>query len=72
MIDRQHLPIVVFLDIADGVQQLLRFGQVADTWVIVHVLERIDLERPSLLAADETARFVRRIGLRLGNQAFEL
>ncbi len=72
VINGQYFPLVVFLDIANRVQELLRVGEVANARIVVHVLERIDLQCASILAADQAAGFIRRIGACLRDELFEL
>ncbi len=72
MVDREHLPIVVLLDVANRVEQVLRIGEIADPRVLVYILERIDLEAPAILAADQPAGLVRGIGARLRDQLLDL
>jgi hypothetical protein len=61
-----------FLDIADRVEKLLWIGQVAHARVVIHVLERVDLEGAPVFTADQTARFVRRLAARLRDELLDL
>jgi hypothetical protein len=61
-----------FLDIADRVEKLLWIGQVANARIVIHVLERVDLECAPVFTADQTARFVRRVAAGLRDELLDL
>ncbi len=72
MIDRQKIPAVRLFDVAHGVQQFPRVGQVAHARVVVDVLERIHLDGAPREAADYPAGLVRGLPPGLGDQLFQL
>lgn len=72
MINREHIPTVGFLNIADRVKQLLRVRHITDARVLVHIRQGIDLKGAPPLTADETAHFVRRLTARLCDQLLDL
>ncbi len=67
--DRQMVP-AVLVNVAQRVQEPLRLAVVTDPRLRVDVGDGIDPQRPSLFAADDTARLARRVGARERDELF--
>jgi len=67
MVDGEVLPAVV-LDFAQRAQEFVRIGIVARARFGIDILQRQKLERATFFAADDAARFIRRVAPRLGDE----
>jgi len=67
MVDGEVLPAVV-LDFAQRAQEFVRIGIVARARFGIDILQRQNLERATFFAADDAARFIRRVAPRLGDE----
>ncbi len=71
MVDRQHIP-AFLVDLLQRVQLLLWVAEVAYLRLVVHVFERVNLERLAVFAANNAAGFLGCICARQCNQLLEL
>ena len=71
MVDRQHIP-AFLVDLLQRVQLLLWVAEVAYLRLVIHIFERVNLERSAVFAADNAACFLRCIRARQCNQLLEL
>lgn len=71
MINREYVPAVV-IHLAQRVQLLLWLAEITDVRLVVHIFQRINLERATFFAADDAARFQRRIPPRRCDQLLQL
>ena len=71
MVYGEHVP-AVLVDLLQRVQLLLRVAEVAYLRLVVHILERVNSERLTVLAADNPTCLLRCIRARQGNQLLEL
>ncbi len=71
VVDGEMLPTAI-LDLAQREQKFVRIGIVARARFGIDILQRQNLERATFFAADDAARFIRRVAPRLGDELVQL